>query len=290
MNSLKTSLIGAASMAVLFGTSLSAQTVALYSFDSGAFLSDTSGNGNNLTNAGAATQSATVFPDTTINSSNTDMANLANGAAGMAYLQAGTTMFNAANPFTVEGMISFAALGASGRQVIASEYGGSSNRGMEVYLSNTGVLIMELGRTASTSRFYVSNATTSGSVTVTGSIDTMSVDTEYYFAAVFEGMSGATGSVTFFLQDITNGGSLDSVNITRTDQDQSRNTTQNFTIGARPDGAGTFPAYQLDEVRISSAALSAGQLATPIPEPGAYALAGAVVALGVVMLRRRRRS
>ncbi|MGE9266450.1 MAG: LamG domain-containing protein [Verrucomicrobiales bacterium] len=106
----------------------------------------------------------------------------------------------------------------------------------------------------------------------------VSTGVDYYAAAVYD-----AGSVTFYLQDLTNGGALQSETVTGYHSSLNDAGTS-FRIGAyNPGGSDRFTGA-IDEVRFSNTALSVSELMI-VPEPGVSVLTLA----GLVLLGRRRR-
>jgi hypothetical protein len=109
----------------------------------------------------------------------------------------------------------------------------------------------------------------------------VSTGKDYYLAAAVD-LDG--GQTTFYLQNLTDGGSLQST--TRPFDITTLNTPTMFAIGATGDGTLYFDGL-IDEVRISNSALTEQQLLL-VPEPStAFLLAFALVGLAA---RRRRRA
>lgn len=110
---------------------------------------------------------------------------------------------------------------------------------------------------------------------------TFSLNTDYYVGAVFN-----SGTVTFYLQNLTSGGALQSVNISPGGAPTSAfNSTGSFQIGNFNTGTNADQVWLglLDEVRLSDTALTADQLL--VPEPGVATL---LIGAGLVLLMRRR--
>lgn len=110
---------------------------------------------------------------------------------------------------------------------------------------------------------------------------TFSLNTDYYVAAVFN-----SGTVTFYLQNLTSGGALQSANVSPGGAPTSAfNSTGSFQIGNFNDGTNENQVWLglLDEVRLSDTALTAEQLL--VPEPGVVTL---LIGAGLVLLMRRR--
>ena len=108
---------------------------------------------------------------------------------------------------------------------------------------------------------------------------------DYYVAATFD-LAG--GQATFYVQNLTDGGSLLTSTASHTLTSIANRT--GFYIGGHPTY--TFDqvsfAGLIDEVRLSNGVLASGSLLVAIPEPGAYALLGGLVALLAVIRRRWR--
>jgi hypothetical protein len=104
---------------------------------------------------------------------------------------------------------------------------------------------------------------------------------DYYLAAAVD-LDG--GQTTFFAQDLTDAGSLQST--TRSFDITTLNSPTKFAIGATGDGTLYFDGL-IDEVRISDTALSEHQLLVPEPSV-AHLLFMGIVCLGLHRRSRRR--
>lgn len=110
---------------------------------------------------------------------------------------------------------------------------------------------------------------------------------QYYVGASFNGTS-ETDDVTFYLQNLTDGGSLQSVTISSGRISTNNPATGPIQIGSFSDQSSRWTGL-IDEVRLSSEVLSENQLLI-IPEPGTYAALAGLMALGLAAVRRRRRA
>jgi len=113
---------------------------------------------------------------------------------------------------------------------------------------------------------------------------------DYYAAAVVTGNS--TGDVVFYLQDLTNGGSLQTQTIsfdpggTNTDDFANVSGTVDYSLGSI-SGSGYLDSI-MDEARVSNHAMGSEDLLM-VPEPGTVTLLG-LSGLALLMAARRRRN
>ena len=108
---------------------------------------------------------------------------------------------------------------------------------------------------------------------------------DYYVAVTFS----LSGSATFYVENLTDGGSL--LTSTVIHSFASLNNLTTVQIGGIAGGSNNDVFFDglIDNVRISNAALSpSALLINAIPEPGTYAFVAGVVALVTVGFRRAR--
>ncbi|MBT62617.1 MAG: hypothetical protein CML13_05325 [Puniceicoccaceae bacterium] len=135
------------------------------------------------------------------------------------------------------------------------------------------------------------NTGASGSSQLVGS-STLSVaaNVDYYAAAVFTG--NATGDVVFYLQDLTNSGSLQSQTISLDATGDAlgdfNNATNNYRYAMGTPLSTDYFNGIMDEVRVANHALSQSELLVSVPEPANMALLFGSVA-SLMLARRRRR-
>lgn len=232
--------------------------------DSPGFLSDSSSSGNTLTAVGSPTQVASPFSGEAASLGGSD----AFTASGIGS--------SGATAFTFEAYINISAYD----NFIGSEWGTTNDRAwaFEVDSGNSGQLRLVLENP---------DAVISATAGFTG-LSNIALNTDYYIAAVFD---GAAGEITFYAQDIENGGALQSTVVTSGvySSIQVANTNP-LGIGFLSDGTpGNFTSGIIDEVRLSNTALTQGQLLVAIPEPSTVVSLGALAVLSSIVLMRRRR-
>jgi hypothetical protein len=299
--------LGALALTAFGSASLvSAQTVGYWRFESGAFLADSSGNGFNL----SATSSA--WGDAP--SATTTQYALGESGAGSSYPRAFTGVganngaaqggatgasfsgnyfrvtdkpeFTFTNGFTIEAFITPSTASGTGR-TIAGQGAGLKDGGWFFGFNNANQLILQFSRDAGDWGAVLSNQGT-------GSDYTFQANHDYFVAMSMSINPGVSYQITFFIQDLTEGGDLVSINRSGSGSSIALyDTAAALTIGG--SAVGVFSGV-IDEVRLSAGALTAEQLliasATAIPEPSSYAVIAGVLA-GFVVLRRpagRRRS
>lgn len=252
-------------------TSASAQVVDhQWNFDAGNFLTDS-----------VATADLTVTPADSV----TQVGNTAS-FDGTGVLETNQALYGVAsvNPlFSVEMVITLDAIPSS-RTAFVGEFqnnGGGNNRGWEFYTEASGALIFALGNTNNTSSafFPSTNVGFGGDANFV-----IEAGKQYYIGAavdlsqVNDDVSNfESASITYFLENLTDGTPQESVTITRTMRNLS--SGGQFTIGGRDGATGNLISADYDSVTLSTGL---------IPEPSTYGLIGAAIALGVAMLRRRK--
>ncbi|MFW5692931.1 MAG: LamG-like jellyroll fold domain-containing protein [Thermoguttaceae bacterium] len=111
---------------------------------------------------------------------------------------------------------------------------------------------------------------------------------DYYAAIAVDATDTSADGITFYLQNLTDGGPLLSEGATHSQVTSLHNSTAYFAIGAQgrsSDSGNYFPGV-VDEVRYSNAVLGPSQLLA-VPEPGTCLLL-ATAALALLFRRRRR--
>lgn len=263
---------------------LSASTIAYYRFESGNFLSDSSGNGAHLTEAGTPAQVS--LPETGRGSSFSKIipqTSTANGSTSSIFStdrfgEASNGSVQVTSDFTAEAYISMATT-TSGTQYIVSdwEYTEGNKRGFAFGVAGTSGVG---GGSAGALFLLLSEDGSSTGVFQTGI--TISKDIDYYVGISFDESNTSSG-ITFYAQDLTNNEALLSSSIGHNIASLN-NATALFRIGAMNNSTSPFQGF-IDEVRISDTPLSQTQLLA-VPEPSAYALIAG--ALSVITLLRRR--
>lgn len=259
-----------------------AAAVADWKFEPGSFLTDSS-DGNNLTRTGSVDQVS--YP-----SSGRGTSFPAGHTAGAEFNSTGEYLGATLTPltgnFTVEAFINHDSntqlenLGHHWGALIAGAFSGSNiNAGAWSFetrldgLFNTvpGELLIGLNGPGG------SVAIDSNIVVLTGK--------DYYVAASVT--LGSSGQVTFYAQNLTDAGPLQSS--TRSFNRPSLNSFGTVWIGETPDGFNFLFDGVIDEVRLSNAALTSSELlinAIPVPA-GLPLLVSALVALSCYGRRRR---
>ncbi len=273
---------------------LKASVVAYWRFESGGFLADSTGKGNNLTQVGNVSQS-----------------NLPGTGNGSAFLNPvpktgaanGSTLEfddNTVSGFTATDSSSFDGIAANGTFTLeafintgnsaSSEYivnqydsslGGSSQRSFSFQTNSQDGLSLFLGR---------------GDLEYFGfhkSADNIFTANRDYYVAVSYDVS--SNSSTFYWQDLSGSGSLQSASGSYDQSSGSAwdgslgNPTLDVTVGHRNGSSQVWDAGGfLDELRISDTVLSQGDLLVSIPEPSSLMLMLTAYAGLSLFLRRRR--
>lgn len=302
------SFVGGGALALaacVFSQSASAQTVGYWRFESGSFLSDSSGNGFGLSATSSSFGDAPTVATTqyALGASGAGSAyprafsggiGANNGAAqgggaggsfsGNYFRVTDKPEFTFTNGFTVEALVTPSTASGAGR-TIAAQGAGLTNGGWFFGFDSSNRLSLQFSRGEGTWGSVLSSQHT-------GTDYTFQVNHDYFVAMALSINPGVSYQVTFFVQDLTAGGEL--VSISRSGSGATvalYDTSTALTIGG--SAVGVF-AGVLDEVRLSAGALSAEQLliGTAIPEPSSYALIVGALA-GAVVLRRpggRRRA
>src|SRR5690606_27252606 len=236
--------------------SLSAQTVAYWRFEEGALLADSGVNNHTLAQPGSGTSFASVnrdanpgdtqgllFPDPIprTGAANTDGLFKSNTSTG--YLRTPDHANFALNAFTLELFLGLKSIGSNAGFLAGHFNAGSHLRSYAMILSSAGELGVALSANGADATQYYSGFT-------------LSLENDYYLAvAVNTSAEVAERSITFFMQDLTRGGALQSVTITGASVVESAlfNSSAPFSIGAQGVGGSVtaFSGY-LDEVRLSS--------------------------------------
>jgi hypothetical protein len=280
--SLRVAVVGAAAWFLLAPVA-DAAVIAYWRFeDSPGFLSDSSGNGRTLTNTGSVSQYAlpgtgagsdfpTIIPQT--GASNADAAqfnasNLLSAADSDAFTS--TTL-------TVEAFLNGTNLGGAATRAIAGHFRGDINqRSWLLQVTGTGNLSFQFSTNGSAGG-GLSEAVVSSLV--------LANNVDYYAAVSVDLLDTSTDGITFYLQDLTNGGSLLSEGVVHT-ATVLHNSTASFTIGSTDQPSAQFAGI-IDEVRVSNTKLDQSDLLISVPEPSTVVLAGMGALLLGFMARRR---
>lgn len=281
-----TSRLGAliAAATVLVTSSLSATTIGYWRFEGDNFLQNSAGSGT-LFSAGTAPTQYTLpgtgagsdFPNPIplTGASNLDGASFT-GDGRLRPTDVTKGSFTSTRAMTFEAFFNPTTVGSE--MALGSMWSGTTSfQTFRVTVNGDGNLTAGLR--------YSSSTILSSTLSVTAG-------TDYYTAVVYTG--NATADVIFYMQDLTNGGPLQSQTISfdpdgvNTGNFPSSNNATEISLGSV--AAGSYFNGIMDEVRISTTALSPSEfLITPIPEPGYYALFFGGAIFGVMLLRRRMR-
>jgi hypothetical protein len=245
---------------VIGSTGVIAASAHYWRFEEGAFLTDSIGSANlSIIGTPASVQAqlpvgtqGAAFPNPSAGGPNQDAALFSNAGGGGSGLLQTTLPQPLTGNFTIEALVNFSTLTGQYGNIIAGIQDGASTNcsGIEWDLevrfdgyggSSPDELLLGLfsGNTCAAVR--------SGII--------LNTNTDYYVAAVYQ----ASGSVTFYVKDLTHGTAMQTV--TTTTSVTSLNSNSRFTIGHAGDGGYGFGVNGLiDEVRLTASALSAAQL------------------------------
>jgi hypothetical protein len=202
------------------------------------------------------------------------------GAASDSYLSRSDSAEFAVTSFTFEAM--FNRGNTFNQRYIGSQSISTGNQrswGLSVWASNAGVvadrnkLFLNLSQDGATAVNITSNFTISTGV-------------DYYTAFSF---NATDGNATFYLQDLTNSGTLQS-EVVATGLTGVKDSTGAFNIGALAGAANSIWIGSIDEARLSNTVLAASELlaTAAVPEPGPVALL-VLGGMWVMIFRRSRR-
>ncbi|TLD68248.1 LamG domain-containing protein [Phragmitibacter flavus] len=270
-------LLPAALISLILLSSAQAATVAHWRFegDSSTWLLDSSGNGNHLTNGGNGTSyvlptsgAGSAFSDPIPQTGTPNLRALSFIGGGTGLLRAPDSPAWTTPTFTIEAQINLNAVGAL--QSIAGHFSGASD-------PLTRALLFHVNSSNNLS-VIINNNTFSSTLN-------LSAGTDYFVALAVDLTAPESQRLTFYLQDLTNGGTLQqsvrSANVTSVN-----NTTADFSIGSTGNPSSPFNGL-IDEVRFSNSTLTANQLLiAPEPSRSLFLCLG----LGLVFTHRRRNS
>ena len=277
----------------------SAQTVGYWRFESGAFLSDSSGNAFSLVSVSSpygdaatatttqyalgATGAGSAYPRAFSDGIGANSGAAQGGGSGSSFSGnyfrvTDKPAFTFMNGFTLEAFVTPATASGAGR-TIASQGGGLTDGGWWVGFDSSNRLAIQFSRAAGSWGSALSSQNT-------GTDYTFLANHDYFVAMSMSINPGVSYQVTFFIQDLTTGGELVTIGRSGTGATVALyDSATALTIGG--SAVGSFSGV-LDEVRLSAGALTSDQLliTAAIPEPSSYALlAGGFV--GLVMFHRR---
>ncbi len=268
---------------------LSAATIGYWRFENGNFLGDSSGNGYTLSDGtstlvtqttplpGAGTGSHFYNPIPQTGAANNGLATKGLNNSFLRSTVIDLEAVSATQTYTFEMLFNITEY-ANKNSFLASYYNSDEARSWVIQITETRGL-----------NFQVSN--TGVGYIIADSGMTLDLNTDYYLGVVVDLTSAiqAERSVTFYLQDLTNGSALFSTVV----DDYAPNTT----FAADNTGIALGTAYNrsdlsdrigvsFDEVRFSNTALSEGELLASVPEPSASALLAGLIGIGLVLRRR----
>jgi len=266
------------------GSQLDAATVGYWRMDNAANLGLDSGpNGLNLTNPNGVVATASPFPNPV---PQTGQANLLSGdfeRDNEQFLFVADSAAFTFQDFTIEGFVRVESYTpGTNVQTIASQLRDSGNdRAWRLALAGTG------SSTFSDGQLLMQISSTGVGLTniAETTLDfTLDLSTDYYFAAAVD-FTGTNTEVTFYLQDLTNGGALQVATVSNAITSM-HDSSANFAIGANYNASSEdwFDGL-IDEVRLSNEVLAQESLLISVPEPAA----GGLLALGALGLLARRR-
>lgn len=265
-------------MLVVWGAAAQAATTGYWRFEtSPGFLADSSGNGRTLTAVPNAAQvtlpgsgNGSTFPDPIpLTGSPNDSAATFDGTSDRL-----TTPDSAAftdTTFTLEAFFSAPSLNSSNKSIAGHWTSTGNQRSYLIAVGTTNFLA------------FLFSADGIATTTVTSTF-LVGANTDYYAAATVNLADTSANGITFYLQNLTAGGALQSNGQAHAGTTLFDSTTT-FAIGSTSQPSSEFTGL-IDEVRMSDTKLAASELLIA-PEPGSAALLGR--GAGLLGLWRRRR-
>lgn len=260
--------------------SLHAAVLANWRFESGQFLTDSSGNDHTLSAVdGASTPAAFTLGATGNGSSFLDpMPGTLFPNDTAAKFDGGDRLRTADDPsftdttLSIEAFVSITSMSAA-QMSIAGQWNSTGNQRSYLFAVN--------GQTGGVLNFLYS--TIGSDTAVVASPFTLLANVDYYVAAAIDLTDTSASGITFYLQDLTNGGALQSAGVAHTGT-ALFNSSTNFTIGSTDQPSSLFNGI-IDEVRLSDTKLATSELQI-VPEPASTGLLG--IGLLSTLARRRR--
>lgn len=275
-----------------------ASTTAYWRFgDGSSFLADSSGNGYTLSTvdgktaptqtaipvSGAGSSFPTSIPQT--NASNQYFANF-QSATTTAYTTA--TNLTHLSAFTVE-MYTNKVVQSTSNQYLVSEYS-SSEGNFRSYALGIGGSTSSGGGAIAANELYVLLSESGTDTNIYASGLTIDAADDYYIAMSFDASNQASG-LTFYVQNLTDNGPMQTVSLAHTITDLYE-SGQSFRVGGYQNNEGFVASSNrlqgiIDEVRLSDTVLAESQLLA-IPEPSTTVLLIGVLSLcGTILWRRK---
>ncbi len=270
--------------------STQAATQGYWRFESGGFLSDSSGNGHTLSTSGTAPVQ-TVIPATGSGSSFlTTIPQTGSSNARYADNTGANGHFFVADPFsvtnfTLEAFADKKTVQTTGTQYLVSQWTSAGNQRSYAFgiSGSSGV-----GSSSTANELFLLLSQTGSNTIIINSGMFLSLNTDYYTGVSFD-LSNTASGIKFYSQNLTSGGSLQTSTVGHSLTALNDSTTLLRIAGFDANDTNRLNGL-IDEVRISDSVLAPSQLlVTAVPEPNTTF---AVLLGGVVMLlvyRRRSR-
>lgn len=249
---------------VIIGSQVAqAATIGYWQFnDTPGFLEDSSGNNLTLTNNGGATQTTT-----------------SPGPGDAAAFTGSETLTVADNPlftvtdFTIENYFNANDVSGGNTKVLVSQFEGASSQASWFLAVKNQKIRLALYPTGSTSTRQEINV-----FSVASGID-------YYVGA---SVDFTTDEATIYLQDLTNGGALQSSTVSIT-VSTVFNSSADFAIAGTATPSSLFNGT-IGDVRFSNTPLTSGELLINIPEPSEYVYIAGLLGLALAFIKHRGRA
>jgi hypothetical protein len=253
--------------------------VGYWRFESGGFLLDSSGNDRSLTTPGASAAPTELARPNSGDGADFPEFIPATGQSndGLARFDGGDRFQRADEPaftdtsFTIEAFVNTASLSGSQKSVAGLW---SSTDNQRSWLFSVG---------GSLQLNFLLSTTGSNTITVVSTLPALELDKDYYIGLSVNVADTSANGLTFFQQNLTDGGPLLSQKSTHTGTNLF-DANVNFTIGSTDQPSSQWSGL-IDEVRYSDSRLAASELLV-VPEPSTLALLG--VSLGFFVRRRRK--
>lgn len=277
-----------------------AATVGYWRFESGNLLTDSSGNGLNLTaytggsggaisytlpTTGAGSAFPTVIPQTGVaNGTAAQGSGVGNQSWGSNTLHtADQAVLSLTSGITIETFVNLSSSVNGVTRAIAAQGGNAANGSWTLALAakdsprGANDLIFQWQSTAG-------NWGSGGFTTLDSGIK-LTTGNDYYIAFAMDLANTATGGAVFYVQDLTAGTPMQIISLSHT-ATAMYDSSLDLTIGSTDLGLTNF-AGTIDEMRLSNVQLTASQLLM-VPEPKAWALC--LLAAAMLVIARRRRA